>query len=303
MALSLTIGTRGSPLALYQADLVKSEVLKHNPDADSDIQIIKTSGDWSPEDGEVRLPTKALFAKEIEQALLERRIDIAVHSMKDMDSELPQGLVINHMLPREDMRDCLIVANGLSVSAIDDLPENCVIGTSSVRRAAMVRAKRPDVRIEVFRGNVETRLKKLEAGDVDATFLALAGLKRLGLDRHADVIVPIEQMLPAAGQGAIGIEMREGEDEIDECLNQISCEKTVLCVKAERAVLKEIEGSCDTPIGVHASLRNGTMDLHAHLLRSDGLNSWFEHDHMLVETVKQAEVLGQSIGEKLKPYV
>lgn len=304
----MRIGTRGSPLALAQAGMVRDALRRVRPDLETDIVVITTSGDWKPSDGEVALAAdkggKALFAKEIEAALLAGDIDIAVHSMKDMESFLPEGLCIPWMLPRADARDALIL-NDLSknVQKIDDLPMGCVVGTSSVRRAAFLRAKRPDLRIEVLRGNVQTRLDKLKNGQVDVTLLAVAGLSRLGLAHEIGCILPEGDMLPASAQGAVGIETRVDLVSDLSFIGQISCGNTVCCVSAEREVLRVLSGSCHTPVGAYAVLDDGAMWLRAALCAPDGTACYAVEGHGVVSGVDEARALGRRVGLALKDKV
>ncbi len=272
--------------------------------------VIKTSGDWIPEQGETLLNDhergKALFAKEIEEALLEKRIDSAVHSMKDMDSGLPAGLVIDHMLPREDPRDCLLFSpalkrhKGQAPFTLADLPHGSLVGTASIRRAAFLLRMRPDLRLTPLRGNVQTRLDKLQAGQIDATLLALAGLRRLALVHHADCLLEPETMLPSAGQGAIGIEIREGEQDISAIFGHISCIKTALCVKAERKAVQALGGSCRAPIGAYAAFEGEELHLQVHVASAQG--TFFAADDIKgsARTFGQAEDLGETLGTRLR---
>ncbi len=303
---TLKIGTRGSALAMVQTHTVRDELKKHYPDLDIQIVEILTSGDWKPSDGEVRLSEaeggKGLFAKEIEQALLSGEIDIAVHSMKDMDSFLPEGLVINHMLPRQDVRDVLLLKSELrdQVKKISDLPDGALIGSASVRRAAFLLGERPDLKIVPLRGNVQTRINKVRAGQVDATFLAIAGLNRLFIAHEADIILDIAEMLPAAGQGAVGIEMREGEEELSRMLDKISCIKTVKCVKAERAALQVLDGSCRSPIGAYALLEDVKMHLSIKVSSLDGQHVFEQESNAEVRNIEDAQDFGSELGLTLK---
>lgn len=300
----ITIGTRGSALALWQAHKVRDELVKIRRGLVVNIKIIKTSGDWRPEDGEVRLEAleggKAQFAKEIEEAMLAGQIDIAVHSMKDMETELPDSLVIPYMLPREDVRDAFLSDIAQN---IDDLPEGSVVGTASVRRQAFVLKRRPDLKIVPFRGNVQTRIGKLRDGQVDATFLACAGLNRLELSHEISAVVPTDVMLPSVGQGAIGIEMRESDLVRLSYISQISCEETVLKVTAERAALNALGGSCHTPVGVLSTLDNGKMSLVVEVVSPDGENSWREEQSDEVTSVDDAQRLGRAVGKALVGHV
>ncbi len=243
------IGTRGSPLALAQARLVEQAVVRAVPELAEPgavaTQVIRTSGDAVQDRPLAEIGGKGLFTKEIEEALLDGRIDIAVHSCKDMPTVLPPGLVIAASLPRADPRDALISG---SASAIESLPPGAVIGSSSVRRVAQALALRPDLRVVGLRGSVGTRLRKLDEGRVQATFLAMAGLDRLGVGGARIHPLPTETMLPAVAQGAIAIEAREGDGAVLSLLGRIDDAATSRCVAAERALLAELDGSCRTPI-------------------------------------------------------
>ena len=251
----LKIGTRGSPLALKQAQMVEDALMAAHPSLTITRVIIKTSGDWKPEDGEKRLSEieggKGLFVREIERALMDCEIDCAVHSTKDMPSFLPQGLAMDHFLERADARDALISNKAKNLK---DLPQGAVVGTSSTRRQSMLLNLRPDIKVVALRGNVARRIEKMEVGDVDATFLALAGLNRLGI--KSDFIHPIEkgEMTPACGQGIVGLETRENDDVTRTLLDAIHHADTGLCAFAERRALQILDGSCHTPIGAHAQL-------------------------------------------------
>lgn len=304
----LKLGTRGSPLALKQADMVRTHLKRVHPDLDVEIITILTSGDWKPSDGETRLSEekggKGQFAKEIEQALVRGDIDIAVHSMKDMESNLPDGLEIPWILPREDARDVLILNSDLSknIQKMSDLPHGCRVGTSSVRRTAFALSKRPDLVIEPFRGNVQTRLDKLAAGQVEATFLALAGLKRLGLDGQINgIILEPEDMLPAAAQGAVGIEILSSRKNYLSFIGQISCEKTYSCVAAEREALRILDGSCHTPIGAYATWQDGdTMRLRIQVTALDGLQSIVRDEMVQIHNPEEARTFGARLADGIK---
>ncbi len=264
----LKIGTRGSPLALAQAYETRSRLMSaHNlPEAAFTIEVIQTTGDAVQDRPLSEIGGKGLFTKEIEQALLDGRIDIAVHSMKDVATVLPDALVIDCALPREDVRDAFISPK---YSAIADLPEGAVVGTSSLRRRAQLLAMRPDLKLVEFRGNVQTRLRKLDEGVASATFLACAGLRRLG---NFELANPIETdvMLPACAQGAVGIERRKSDEAAAALLAPIHDAETFIRISAERAFLKELDGSCRTPIGGLAELNGDTLHFRGEIIRPDG---------------------------------
>jgi len=307
---TIKIGSRGSPLALAQVGMVEAALGEVFHELKVERVIITTSGDWKPEDGEVRLSEreggKAQFAKEIEEALLSGEIDCAVHSMKDMDSVLPEGLVIDHMLPREDARDALLFSDALreaGCTGVDGIPKGAVVGTASVRRAAFLLANRGDLKIEPFRGNVQTRIDKVRRGQVEVTMLAMAGLKRLGIADEADVVLETHDMLPAAAQGAVGVEVRRGDEYIMAILGRISDLKTVMCVKAERAALRALNGSCHSPIGAYAVLNGGQMWLRVRVCSEDGQQVFDDEIRGDVDDVDAAQALGEEIGARMKAII
>lgn len=294
----LIIGTRGSPLALWQAEKVRLELAEIG--FKSEINIIKTTGDWEPSQGEVVLSNKACFATEIEIALLAGEIDLAVHSMKDMETALPEGLCIPFMLPRADVRDGFL---SQKAQTLDDLPQSAAVGTVSPRRAAFALYIRPDLKIMPLRGNVQTRINKMKQGQVDATFLACAGLARLGMSDHITSIMDFDDMLPSVGQGAIGIEIRERDRERFGFMQNVSCETTVWCVEAERGVLRSLSGSCHTPVGVLAVLDGAKMRLRVKVLSPDGAQIWSADESADVGSVIDAVQFGEYVGSHLKQDV
>lgn len=270
----LIIGTRGSPLALVQAHetmgrLIRSTGLEENC---FKILVIKTSGDMIQDRPLSEVGGKGLFTKEIEEAMLSGNVDIAVHSMKDMPVICPGGLILDCYLPREDVRDSFVSPK---YKAISELPEGSTVGTSSLRRRAQLLNRRPDLKIVEFRGNVQTRLRKLSEGIADATFLACAGLNRLG---RSDISNPIEteDMLPAIAQGCIGIERRENDIEICEMLTAINDIPATLRLTAERTLLAGLDGSCQTPIAGLAELDGDQMRLRGEVIRPDGSEALFD---------------------------
>ena len=297
----LIIGTRGSPLALWQAERVRNLLAKIDHTIVFDVKVIKTSGDWVPEHGEVPLGgNKSSFATEIEQALIAGEIDLAVHSMKDMETVLPDGLVIPYMLPREDVRDAFLSDQS---DTFLTLPEGATVGTVSVRRAAFVLNKRPDLKIVPLRGNVHTRIEKIKNGQVDATFLACAGLNRLGLADQARSIVSLDDMLPSVGQGAIGVEIRESDLERFGFMQSMSSEVTFLCVSCERAVLNALGGSCHTPVGVLAQIKDDQLHLHVKIISSDGCDVWSHEESVRIGSLKEIVDYGCRVGMHLKSSV
>ena len=249
----IRIGTRGSPLALAQAREVRQclEAAHGAGQHEFDVRAIRTSGDRIQDRPLADAGGKGLFTKEIEEALLAGEIDLAVHSMKDMPTVLPTGLAVACYLPREDVRDAFMSAKAARLA---QLPGGAIVGTSSLRRQAQVLRLRPDLRVAPLRGNVETRLRKLQEGAADATLLACAGLKRLGLESRITAPVPIEEMLPAVAQGAIGIEIRVDDLATAHLLAPINHQETALAVAVERAFLAKLDGSCRTPIAGFAEL-------------------------------------------------
>jgi hydroxymethylbilane synthase len=268
-ASTIRIGTRGSPLALAQAREVRESLeAAHGPGRwVFEVRAIKTSGDRIQNRPLAEAGGKGLFTKEIEEALLAGDIDLAVHSMKDMPTQLPSGLAVNCFLPREDVRDAFISSKSATLAL---LPQGAVVGTSSLRRQAQVKHLRPDLTIVPMRGNVETRLRKLQDGGADATLLACAGLKRLGLAARITAPVATDEMLPAVAQGAIGVETRADDFAMAQLLAPINHEPTALAVTAERTFLARLEGSCRTPIAGLAELAGGGLSFRGMILTPDG---------------------------------
>jgi len=266
---TIRIGTRGSPLALAQAREVQQllEAAHGTGKHAFEVRVIKTSGDRIQDRPLSEAGGKGLFTKEIEEALLAGEVDIAVHSMKDMPTVLPPGLTVGCFLPREDVRDAFISRKAPSLSL---LPKAAVVATSSLRRQAQVMHLRPDLRVIPLRGNVETRLRKIEEGVADATLLAMAGLKRLGLAERVTAPVPVEEMLPAVAQGAIGVETRFDDLTMAGLLAPINHESTALAVTAERAFLAKLEGSCRMPIAGLAEVAGGRLEFRGMILTPDG---------------------------------
>jgi hydroxymethylbilane synthase len=292
----LRIGTRGSPLALWQAHEVQARLAAAHgvaPDAVA-ITVIKTSGDIIQDRPLSEVGGKGLFTKEIEQALSEGHIDLAVHSSKDMPTVLPDGLMLAACLPREDVRDAFISRKAPTLA---ELPHGAVIGTASLRRQALVKRLRPDLNVVSFRGNVETRLKKLEDGVVDATLLALAGLKRLGRADAATSILEVDTFLPAVGQGAIGIETRTDDRRTRDLVAAIGDPDTLTALTTERAFLAVLDGSCRTPIAGHARVAGGTVAFRGLILRPDGSEA---HETSRNGAAAEAAALGADAGRELK---
>ncbi|RJL01954.1 hydroxymethylbilane synthase [Paracoccus siganidrum] len=265
----LRIGTRGSPLALAQAHETRDRLMAAHglPAAAFEIVVIKTSGDRILDRPLKEVGGKGLFTREIEEALLDGGIDIAVHSMKDMPTIQPEGLVLDCLLPREDVRDAFV---SLEYGSIADLPQGAVVGSSSLRRRAQLLHRRPDLQLVEFRGNVQTRLKKLRDGVAVATFLAMAGLRRLDMAGIARSGISPDEMLPAVAQGAIGVERRADDDAVAGLLAAIGDGPTALRIEAERAFLARLDGSCQTPIAGLAELAGDRLILRGEILRPDG---------------------------------
>lgn len=292
----LRIGTRGSPLALAQARLLRQRLsAAHGLDDERVLlEVIRTTGDMIRDRPLTDAGGKGLFTKEIEEALARGAIDLAVHSAKDMPTELPAGLVIAAVLPREDPRDVFISRKAKS---LPELPRGAVVGTASLRRQALVKHLRSDLSVVTFRGNVETRLRKLEDGAVDATLLALAGLKRLGLDKQATALLPVDEFLPAVGQGIIAIEARADDARTRALLAAIDHADTATALAVERAFLAALDGSCRTPIAGHARVDAGQINFRGLIARPNGT------EVLQCErrgSVADALALGADAGRELK---
>ena len=264
----IVIGTRGSKLALTQSEVVKAALQVHYANVEIELKVIKTTGDMVQDRSLALIGGKGLFTKEIEQELLAGTVDIAVHSLKDMPSVMPDGLVADCFLKREDPRDALLVASGRS--SIKELPLGAVFGTSSTRRTAQMLHLRPDLQIVPFRGNVQTRMEKLQAGIAEATILAAAGLKRLQIDPGAYSIIDVADSLPAVGQGVIVVQAREDDSELHELLAKINDQSTEICVQAERGFLSGLGASCVTPIAAYAELIGDEVYLRSLIASIDG---------------------------------
>lgn len=293
----LRIGTRGSPLALAQANYVKSllESKQHIHPFHCEIVIIQTSGDKFLNSKLQDIGGKGLFTKEIEEALLRNDIDLAVHSMKDVPTYRQVGLEISAILPREDVRDCLISEK---YDSLYDLPQGAKVGTASLRRHAQLLRVRPDLNISLLRGNVQTRLAKVHSGEFDATLLALAGLNRLGVTHYAKEIFPVDFFPPAPAQGAIGIEtalcLRKSFKNI---IYAIDCTNTRITVTAERSFLRTLDGNCRTPIAAYATIEGDVLSLTGQILSEDGQKIAFAKGET---TIDNAEKIGHSLGMKVK---
>ncbi len=289
------IGTRGSPLALAQAHETRSRLMDafDLPQDAFAICVIKVTGDAVQDRPLKEIGGKGLFTREIEEALLDGVIDIAVHSMKDMPVDQPDGLLLDTYLPREDVRDAFV---SLHAKSLDDLAEGATVGTSSLRRRSQLLAKRPDLHIVEFRGNVQTRLKKLQDGVAEATFLAMAGLNRLGMADVSRTAVAPDAMLPAVAQGAIGIERRSDDRRAAKMLTAIHDGPTGQRLAAERAFLAHLDGSCETPIGGLAELDGGTLRLRGEILRTDGSQVYSDE---VSGPIAEGPMMGEAMAAKL----
>jgi hydroxymethylbilane synthase len=285
----LRIGSRGSQLALWQANHISSLLRERGHQVE--IEIIKTTGDKITDVALAKVGTKGMFTKEIEEALAAGRVDLAVHSLKDLPTEVSSGFEIAAITKREDPRDVFV---SKKYGRIEDLPQNARIGTSSLRRQAQLKALRPDLDIHPLRGNVDTRLRKLESGEYDAIILAAAGVTRLGLTTRVKQVIPAETMCPAAGQGALGIEIRLGDDTVRRHLTFLDDSAARTTTTAERALLNKLGGGCQVPIGAFAEVRDGRVYLQGVVARPDG-------SQVLREARQGVEpqALGEEVGETL----
>ena len=292
----LRIGSRGSPLALVQAREVQRRLVTACGLAveQIEIKVIRTTGDAIQDRPLAEAGGKGLFTKEIEEALLAGAIDLAVHSSKDMPTALPAGLILSAFLPREDARDAFI---SRTAKTLQTLPDGARLGTASLRRQALAKRLRPDLRVAPLRGNVETRLRKIDTGEADATLLAVAGLKRLGLLSAATTVLEIDDFLPAVGQGAIGLETRADDDATRALVAEINDADTATALAAERAYLAELDGSCRTPIAGHARVAGGVVRLRGIVSKPDGSET---HEVLREGSASDAVALGADAGRELK---
>jgi hydroxymethylbilane synthase len=296
---SLVIGSRGSKLALVQAQIVKTQLALLHPSLEIRIEIIKTSGD-AKTDPLSLIGGKGVFTKELEDALLDRRIDVAVHSLKDLPTVIPATLVIAAVCKREDPRDALVLSSStamkMAAPSVATLPKGATIGTSSPRRLAQLKHLRPDLVFKDLRGNVDTRLRKLDEGEYDALLLACAGLRRLGLERRINVPILTTEMLPAVGQGAIAIESRAEDEDAIALVGGLDHKFTRLACAAERSFLLSLGGGCSLPIAAHAVVRDKRIRLHG--LVADALGKRIVRDH-ISGSLDGAEKLGSQLAEQL----
>lgn len=298
----LRVGTRGSKLALTQTETVCVALRAANPGLEIETIVIKAAGDWKPAQGEVRLSEQAggkgQFVKDIEEYILNNHIDVGIHSLKDVPTVMPEGLIINHFMPRGDSRDVFISHKAKS---LDELPEGAIVGTSSVRRQAVILNRRPDLKVVTFRGNIDTRLEKLNAGQVDAIILAAAGLKRIGREDVISSYIEPEAMLPAVGQGVLAIECRADDAATQAVLERINHLPTRLTTIAERAILGVLNGSCGTPIGSYGTfVQDGEMRLRGFLASADGAEMFEAEETATVATPEDAHALGLRVGRAIQ---
>jgi len=289
----IVIGSRGSQLALWQANWVKSELERINGNVEVSIQIIKTSGDKIQDVALAKIGGKGLFVKEIEEALLAHEIDIAVHSMKDVPMKLPRELQIAVVTERESPLDALISKNGEKIA---DLPEGATVGTSSLRRSSQLLRYRPDLKIEMLRGNLDTRLKKLDEGQYDAIILAAAGLNRMGWADRITEDISREILLPAMGQGALGLETRINDVDVQKFICDLDHEATHWAVDAERAFVDILDGGCQVPIGAYATVDGGEITVRGLVAGLDG-KTIYQLDK--TGPVYDADKLGRELGNEL----
>ena len=283
------IGSRGSELALWQTNFVKATLEKHFPLISLEIKIIKTTGDKMLDVALAKIGDKGLFTKQIETALLNREIDLAVHSLKDLQTVQPEGLMVGAVSKRETANDVLIAKKYRS---IDDLPNGAKVATGSLRRKSQLLHYRPDLQVFEIRGNVPTRIAKFESSDLDAMILAFAGVHRLNLEVHISQIIPLNVMLPAVGQGAMAVEIREDDADLKAFLGVLNDAETEICVNAERAFLRTLEGGCQVPIGANATLENGEIYLEGMVGNLNGTINWREK-------ISGAKDDAEDLGERL----
>lgn len=293
MKAKLTIGTRQSLLALWQSNYIAARLREQYPDCEVVLKKIVTKGDRILDVPLAKIGGKGLFTKEIEQELIDGTVDLAVHSLKDMPTVLPEGLCLTAITSRANVGDAFVSNN---YNSFDELPQGAVLGTSSLRRKAQLLAARPDLKIVDLRGNVDTRLRKLDEGQMDAIILAAAGLERLGYGERIKEVIPAKVCLPAVGQGALAIESRDNDDEVRNMLAFLNDEATKQATDAERAFLGLLEGGCQVPIGVHADVENGEIRIEAIIAELDGKK--ILRDTIVGKAANAAE-LGRELGKKM----
>ena len=293
MKQNVVIGTRGSKLAIWQAEHIAGRIRARYPEIEVTLKKIVTTGDKILDVPLAKIGGKGLFTKELENAMLSGEIDLAVHSLKDMPTELPEGLMLAAITTRADASDAFV---SLRYKSLDALPQGAKVGTSSLRRRAQILKYRPDLQTIDLRGNLDTRIKKLENQEMDAIILATAGLKRLGLEQYITQILPIEICLPAVGQGALAIETRQADAEVLSVLEFLNDSETIAAVTAERAYLREVQGGCQVPVGVHGEVNGDQLLLEATILKIDGTREVRER---ICGCCSEAEELGIKLAQKM----
>jgi hydroxymethylbilane synthase len=290
---SIKIGTRGSKLALTQSNMIREMILKQHPDTHVELVIIKTKGDKIIDSPLSKIGGKGLFVKEIEEALIDKGVDIAVHSIKDVPDELPDTLCIPIYPERENPADAFL---SIKYKRLLDLPSGAKVGTGSLRRSSQLLSKRADLTIVPIRGNVDTRIKRLESGELDAIILAAAGLNRLGLSSKITELLSPPEYIPAVGQGALGIEVRTDDSDVKDLLGFLNHNETALAVRAERAFLHRLDGGCQVPLGAYASIDKGRINIHG--MVSDLTGSRIIKD-TLTGSIEHPEQTGKTLAEQL----
>jgi hydroxymethylbilane synthase len=286
----IIIGTRSSDLALWQANFIKKEIEKKNKHISVDLKLVKTKGDKIVDVALSKIGDKGLFTKELESALLNKKIDLAVHSLKDLQTEIPRGLKLSAVTKRHQVEDVLIARQ--KRITINNLRENAIVATGSLRRRAQLKHIRPDITIKDLRGNVPTRIQKFLKSNWDAIILARAGIERLNLNKYISSIIKTDQMLPAVGQGALGIEIREDNKFLDNILQSINHENTFYAVTAERALLKTLEGGCQIPIGAYAEVKSNGLYL-------DGIVASIEGEITFRKKIRGSKYKAENLGKQL----
>jgi len=289
--MNLKIGTRGSKLALTQTNFVAEKLKKAMPDAEIEICIIKTSGDIMQDVSLLTIGGQGVFVKELEEALLSGKVDLAVHSMKDVPGDIPEGLMFAAILKREDIRDVLVSRNNIK---LEFMPKGAKIGTGSQRRGAQIKAMLPDINIVPLRGNIDTRLKKIETENLTGVILAAAGMKRMGLAARITQFLPVETMLPAVGQGALGLQIRKDDTELAKACAALNDATTAAEVTAERAFLRELGGGCRLPIAALGKLDGQMLTLEGMVAAPNGSTMIREK---ISGTIKDAEEMGKKLAE------
>jgi hydroxymethylbilane synthase len=293
----IRIGTRKSKLALWQSEWVKSQIEKKFPEVKVELVKITTKGDKILDTPLAKIGDKGLFTKEIEEAMLRKEVDIAVHSLKDVPTKLPQGLKLMAFSEREDPRDALLSNGKFTLST---LPEGSVVGTSSLRRRAQLKIVRPDLKIEDLRGNVDTRIRKLKEGKYDAIILAAAGVKRLGWEDEIDEILSPSVMIPSVSQGILGIEGREEDEETEKIVREaVNCEESEIAATVERAFLRTVEGGCQVPLGCYSVVNGNRIHVRAFISDLEGKFFYKEEGVFKFKNLEEANEIGVSVANRL----